>query len=873
MKKLTSNQIRNIWLDFFKERGHKIEKGASLIPHNDPSLLWINSGVAALKKYFDGSQIPPSRRIVNVQKSIRTNDIENVGHTARHHTFFEMLGNFSIGDYFRNEIIPWAFEILTSDKYFALDKDKLYVTYYISDLETKNLWIKQGLDESHLIPLESNFWQIGEGPCGPNTEVFYDRGIKYDPDNIGVKLLSDEIENDRYIEIWGIVFSQYNAVSGVKKEDYKELPSKNIDTGAGLERICCIIQDVETNFDTDLFLPIIKEVEKIAKYPYKDEYKTPYRVISDHIRACTFALSDGEVFSNEGRGYVLRRLIRRAMRYGQKIGIDKPFMYTLVNVVIDNMSSFYPELKINQNKIEKMIKAEEEKFLLTLKNGEAILNKLLTTSKEKILSGEDAFKLYDTYGFPLDLTKEICLEKGFSVDQDTFIKCMEKQKQLARSARSSDESMNKQSKDLLAFKDSSEFLYGSLDNINAKVIGVFKDGVKVDEISDEGDIIFDKTIFYAESGGQVADIGAIENKNSHGYVKDVKKAPNQQNLHHVVLNYGSIKVGDTLTLEIDKNRRLQIQKNHSATHLLQAALDEILSDDIAQAGSYVCDEYVHFDFNYNEKITSDQLGLIEQKVNKWISDAIKCQTKILNIEEAKKEGAKALFDEKYGDIVRVVCFDDISKEFCGGTHVKNTSDIGIFYILFEQSVAAGIRRIQFTTSYSAYQQIKAKENILNSLTNKLNAKSVKESNDRLNALILEKDNLKTLNNSLNQKLANNISSTLKDEFSLINGHHVLIKYLDNVSSQLLGQIIDNLKTVYEDYILFMISKDEKITLMSALGKEAISDGLSAGQLISKVSKSFNGSGGGRSDFAQGSIKSSDDISNALKMAKELIING
>ena len=871
MKKMTSNQIRNMWLEFFKEKGHKVEKGASLIPHNDPTLLWINSGVAALKKYFDGSEIPPSRRIVNVQKSIRTNDIENVGHTARHHTFFEMLGNFSIGDYFRKEVIAWAYEILTSPKWFGFDKNNLYVTYYSNDLETKNYWIAQGLDEDHLIPLDSNFWQIGEGPCGPNTEVFYDRSEKYDPDHLGIKLLKDEMENDRYIEIWGIVFSQYNAVNGVKKEDYKELPSKNIDTGAGLERICCIMQEVETNFDTDLFMPIIKECEKTAKYPYEGQYKTSYRVISDHIRACTFALSDGEMFSNEGRGYVLRRLIRRAMLYGQKIGIDEPFLYKLVNVVVENMKSFYPELVNNQSKIEKMVKSEEEKFLLTLKNGEAILNKFLNNSDLKTLPGEEAFKLYDTYGFPFDLTKEICEEKGVSVDKNKFDELMKKQRELARNARNNLESMHRQSKDLLQFVKKSEFVYDDND-LTAHVIGIFKDGVKVDSLSDEGDVIFDITNFYAESGGQIADKGHIENKDCYCAVNDVKKCPNGQHLHHIVVNYGNIKNGDEFKLVIDKNRRFQIAKNHSATHLLQAALDNILSSDIHQAGSFVSDDYVHFDFNYDKKITNEELNAIETKVNQWIAKGIKCETKILPIEQAKKENAKALFDEKYGDIVRVVCFDDVSKEFCGGTHVKNTSDIGLFYICFEQSIASGIRRIQFVTSYKAYEEIKNKENILNALSNKLNCKSFKESTDRLQSSLNEKDLLKLQCLSLNQKIANLLSEQLKDEFSLINGHYVLLKDIDNLSRDVLAMVVDNLKNLYKNSIILLISKDKNISMVCYCSDLAIKDNIKAGQFLNGICKSLNGSGGGRNDFAQGSLKDACNIKKALDLAKDLIIN-
>ena len=424
MKKLSSKEIRNMWLDFFKSKGHKVERGSSLIPHNDPTLLWINSGVAALKKYFDGSEVPPSRRITNVQRSIRTNDIENVGHTARHHTFFEMLGNFSIGDYFRKEVIAFAYEILMSEEYFAMPKDKVYITYHPSDTETKKLWMEQGVSEDHLIPLEHNFWQIGEGPCGPNTEVFFDRGEKYDPDHLGVRLLSEEIENDRYIEIWNIVFSQFNSKEGVDRKDYKELPSKNIDTGAGLERICCILQGTETNFETDLFLPIIKKVEELSHHKY-DDNQMAFRVIADHVRACTFALADGEMFSNEGRGYVLRRLLRRAERYGKKLGINEPFIYKLVPTVREIMEDFYPYLKDKEDFIMKMIKSEEEKFIKTLSNGEALLRKMMSDKME--ISGEDMFKLYDTYGFPKELTMEILDEEHVKYDVIGFQRDMDLQ--------------------------------------------------------------------------------------------------------------------------------------------------------------------------------------------------------------------------------------------------------------------------------------------------------------------------------------------------------------------------------------------------------------------------------------------------------------
>ena len=868
MKKLTSNEIRNTWLKFFESKGHKIEKGASLIPHNDPTLLWINSGVAALKKYFDGTLMPPSKRITNVQKSIRTNDIENVGHTARHHTFFEMLGNFSIGDYFRDEVIPWAYEILTDEKYFGLDKDKIYVTYYPTDIDTKKLWIKQGMAEDHLIPLEGNFWQIGEGPCGPNTEVFYDRGEKYDEEHLGVKMLHEEIENDRYIEIWGIVFSQFNAVNGVKRENYKELPSRNIDTGSGLERICCILQETETNFETDLFMPIIKEVEKIAKHPYEGQYKSAYRVIADHIRACVFALSDGESFSNEGRGYVLRRLLRRAMRYGQKLGIFTPFLSALVDTVINIMSCFYDGLLTNEAKVKKMIRFEEEKFLKTLSNGEAILTKMI---KDKTtLEGTDAFKLYDTFGFPIELTEEICSEHNVTVDLKGFEKEMNHQKEMARAARSDASSMNKQSKDLMDFVNESAFDYEK-DELVGKVIGLFKDGVKVDSLNESGEVIFDVTPFYALSGGQVADNGEGKNDDVAFKVNNVIKAPNKQHLHSITIEFGTLNVGDTVTLSINKNRRRLIERNHSATHLLQAALDTILDESINQAGSFVSDEYVHFDFSYDKKISKEELETIEKKVNEWIVSSIEEKTLVLSIDEAKEIGAKALFDEKYGDTVRVVTFDEVSKEFCGGTHVKNTSEIGLFLIEFETSVASGTRRIQFRTSLGAYELVKSRENILYRSANKLNTTSFKEVEDRLSALINEKEELKKLNEATSKKLASSLSDIYQNEFVNHNDHNLLIKVCHNLSRDILISIMDNLKLVHNDYVIILLSNNkDQIPLCVALGNKEVNSGLRAGQLVSVIAKALKGSGGGRNDIAFGSGKDASEIDNAINLVKGML---
>ena len=869
MKKLTGQQIREMWLSFFKSKGHHVEKGASLIPYKDPSLLWINSGVAALKKYMDGSEVPPSRRITNVQKSIRTNDMDNVGYTSRHHTFFEMLGNFSIGDYFRKEVIAWAFEILTSPKYFDMPVEKLYFTYNPMDLEARDCWIKEGALEDHLIPLEGNYWEIGEGPAGPNTEVFFDRGEKYDPDHLGVKLLKEEIENDRYIEIWGIVFSQYNAQPGVPRSEYKELPSKNIDTGAGLERIASILQETPSNFETDLFMPIIKEVEKMANVPYEGKNLTAYRVIADHIRAVTFALSDGEVFSNEGRGYVLRRLVRRAMRFAKKIGIDKPFLYKLVPTVIEKYKDFYPELMDKGNYISKILKVEEEKFIKTLSSGEALLREMISGKKE--LSGKDAFKLYDTFGFPIDLTKEICFENKVKVDEDGFKKEMDKQKERARNARSDEQSMHKQSKDLLEFTKESKFTYyEGPRELKGKVIGLFIDGVKVKEIKDEGEIILDQTNFYAESGGEVADIGELHNDKTILNVYDVQKAPNKQHLHFVKVLKGSVKEGDEFVLGLDVNRRELIKRNHSATHLLQTALVRVLGDHIKQSGSFVNDEYMRFDFTHFEKINEAQLKDIEAEVNRLIALSIPSHIEVLPIEEANKMGAKAFFSEKYGNEVRVVSFGKESIEFCGGCHVKNTSDIGVFVIESEESIASGVRRIQGRSSIGAYNLLKEKEDILLTLTKELGAKSIAEAIDKLKAFKNEKDKLVKENTSLSDKIANIEAKNVTNEFFEFKGYHVLCKYFEGMENGNLISIGDELKNKFTDHIILLAGgKDGAIPLVCFVGGKALEKN-KAGDIIKNVASILGGSGGGRPNMANGRGKVKGDLKKAFTLFKEMI---
>lgn len=862
MKNLTGEQIRRMWIEFFESKGHKYIKGVSLIPQGDKSLLWVNAGVTGLKKYFDGTEIPPCRRIVNVQKSIRTNDIENVGHTARHHTFFEMLGNFSIGDYFRKEVIAFAIEILTSPKWFDMDIDRLYVTYNPSDLDAFECWKSHGVKEDHLVPLESNYWQIGEGPCGPNTEVFYDRGEKYDPQHLGRKLLEDDIENDRYIEIWGIVFSQYNAVNGVDRKDYKELPSKNIDTGSGLERLACIMQGTETNFETDLFTPIMKAAEDICHKPYEGENLLPYRVIADHARCLTFALSDGASFSNEGRGYVLRRIIRRAMRYGQKLGIDKPFMHSLVDVVVDNYSSFYPELRESRDRVKKQILDEENRFIKTLTEGEALLRDFLSRG---YLSGEEAFRLYDTYGFPLDLTQEIAAESGVSVDVDRFNELMEQQKERARSARGEIESFHKQSKDLLEFKESSDFTYDS-DSVKAKVTGLFKDGVKVESIDDEGDIATDVTPFYAEAGGQVSDTGSLLDGSVKAEVTGVFKAPAGQHLCHVKVNGGSIKLGDEVTLSVDEGKRRLIERNHSATHLLHAAIGEVLGAHVDQKGSYVDEDYLRFDFSFDRKLTEEELDKIAEKVNEMIASSIEEKTLVLPIEEAKKLGAEMEFSEKYGDTVRVVTFGDVSKEFCGGTHVKNSADIGLFAIVSESSTGSGVRRIEAKTSLGALNFLLSSDKQLSLASSKLGCKK-EEVVAKVGSL---QDDLSKANKEiehLKQKISAASAKGSEGEFEDVSGVKFLLKSVELGREDML-KLGDSLKSNKQDYLIVLLStlgqKKPMVVFASGLGEGK----LGAGAAMKLIAPLLSGNGGGSPKMASGAYSDASKSEQAKQAIKE-----
>ena len=688
MERKSSSEIRRMYLDFFKSKGHVVEPSASLIPKDDPTLLWVNSGVATMKKYFDGSVVPEVPRLTSSQKSIRTNDIENVGHTARHHTLFEMLGNFSVGDYFKEEAIHWAWELLTSKEWFDMDPEKLYVTVYPKDEEAKKIWLETGVDPSHIVEAEDNFWDIGEGPSGPDSEIFYDRGEEFnnladdDPENYPGG------ENERWLEIWNIVFSQFN-----HKPDgtYEPLPHKNIDTGMGLERVVSVFQDAPTNFETDLFLPIIHEVEKLSgkKYGVDKNDDVSFKVIADHARAITFAIGDGAIPSNEGRGYVIRRLLRRAVMHGKKLNINKPFLYQMVPVVGKIMEDYYPEVLTDKDYIEKVIKSEEDRFNETLTDGLELLNSIIADTKaghSKVISGKDAFRLFDTYGFPLELAKEYAEDQGMEIDEAGFADEMQKQKERARSARSNAKSMGVQSDLLTDLKTPSEYVGYDTLKVDAAVL---KDIIQDDQLTDtvnpgEARVLFDVTPFYAEMGGQVADQGVIEDADGNvvAEVVDVQHAPNGQNLHTIKAKR-EMHAGESFTLIVDRAFHLKVEKNHTATHLLDQALRDVLGEHTHQAGSLVEPGYLRFDFTHFGQVTDEDLQKVEEIINDKIYDEIPVTTVETDLETGKKMGAIALFDDKYGKKVRVVSVGDYSREFCGGTHVKNTNEIGLFKIVSE----------------------------------------------------------------------------------------------------------------------------------------------------------------------------------------------
>ena len=873
MKQLTSTQIRRMYLDFFVEKGHKIEPSASLVPVDDPSLLWINSGVATLKKYFDGREIPENPRITNSQKSIRTNDIENVGKTARHHTFFEMLGNFSIGDYFKPEAIAWAWEFLTSEKWLALEKEKLSVTVHPEDTEAYDIWRNViGLPEDRIIRIEGNFWDIGEGPSGPNTEIFYDRGPEADTWSPKEEMYPGG-ENDRYLEVWNVVFSQYNHNAD---GTYTELPAKNIDTGMGLERIVSVLQDVPTNFDTDLFIPIIREIEKLsgAKYGVSKEQDVAFKVIADHIRTVTFAIADGALPSNEGRGYILRRLLRRAVRFAKILGLNSSFMYKLTDIVAEIMIDYYPNVKESVSFVKDVILKEEDRFHETLHEGEAILTNIANEVKDttKVISGEDAFKLYDTFGFPIELTEEYAEELGLTVDIDGFNEEMEKQKERARASRHDDSSMQVQSDLYNRIIGDSEFVgYTQLIEKSSKLLAIVdKEDNLLDKYTgaDVVKVVFERTPFYAESGGQVADRGEIIALGFKGEVLDVKKLPDKRHIHFVKVVEGELLVGNEYELVVNRNYRLNIEKNHTATHLLNEALRQQVGTHIKQAGSLVTDDKLRFDITHFAPLTKEEIERVEQEVNEQIWNALEIKTEEMPIAEARKLGAQALFGEKYGDVVRVVSIGDYSIELCGGTHNANSSEVGIFKIISESGVAAGVRRIEALTGRAAYEYLRSQEDTLSSVE-KLTKSNSTNVIEKVSSLQVEIKKLTKEKEILQQKIANAELNNLVNDIKEINGVNVLTSVVESENMNHLKQLVDNAKSKLENYVIAFASiNEDKVNFVVAVDK-AITDKYNAGKLVNVLATVCDGRGGGRPDMAQAGAKNKENINKAFE---ELLAN-
>ncbi|MTB64294.1 alanine--tRNA ligase [Streptococcus sp. zg-86] len=851
MKQLSSAQIRQMWLDFWKSKGHSVEPSANLVPVNDPTLLWINSGVATLKKYFDGSVIPDNPRITNAQKSIRTNDIENVGKTARHHTMFEMLGNFSIGDYFRDEAIEWGFELLTSPEWFGFSKEKLYMTYYPDDTDSYNRWLALGVDPSHLIPLEDNFWEIGAGPSGPDTEIFFDRGEAFDPENIGIRLLEEDIENDRYIEIWNIVLSQFNADPEVPRSEYKELPNKNIDTGAGLERLAAIFQGAKTNFETDLFMPIIREVEKLSGKTYdSDGDNMSFKVIADHIRALSFAIGDGALPGNEGRGYVLRRLLRRAVMHGRRLGINESFLYQLVVTVGHIMESYYPEVLEKHEFIEKIVKREEETFARTIDAGSIHLDELLAELKEagkSTLEGKDIFKLYDTYGFPVELTEELAEDQGFAIDHEGFKTAMKEQQERARASVVKGGSMGMQNETLAGITEESTFVYGA-DELTASLVVIIAENARVDSLaSGEALLVFNQTPFYAEMGGQVADYGSILDEAGQlvARVTDVQKAPNGQPLHTVEV-LGELHTGATYTLAIDTLRRHRVMKNHTATHLLHAALHHVIGEHATQAGSLNEQEFLRFDFTHFEAVTAEELRRIEEEVNAQIWAALPVVTVETDIDTAKEMGAMALFGEKYGKEVRVVTIGDYSIELCGGTHVANTAEIGLFKIVKEEGIGSGTRRIIAVTSREAFLAYREEEELLKAVATTIKAPQIKEVPNKVASLQEQLRELQKENAALKEKAAAAAAGDIFKGVKEANGLRYIASQIEVSDAGALRTFADNWKQKdYSDVLVLVAAIGEKVNVLVASKTKDVH----AGNLIKELAPIVAGRGGGKPDMA------------------------
>lgn len=863
------NDLREKYLSFFESKGHLRLPSFSLVPNNDKSLLLINSGMAPMKKYFTGEVTPPRNRVTTCQKCIRTPDIENVGKTARHGTFFEMLGNFSFGDYFKKEATAWAWEFCT--EVLELPVDKLWVTIYEDDDEAYDIWTKQnGVSPDRIVRLgkEDNFWEHGQGPCGPCSEIHFDRGEKY---GCGKPDCGPGCECDRYVEFWNNVFSQFdNDGNG----NYSELAQKNIDTGMGLERLACIMQNVDNIFEVDTVQNIMKKISEIAGVTYHDDEKKDIslRVITDHIRSSTFMISDGVIPSNNGRGYVLRRLIRRACRHGRLLGVNEPFLYKVCDRVIAENERAYPELKDKAELIKKVILSEEESFGKTIDAGLALLDEYIAKTEGKVFSGEDAFKLNDTYGFPLDLTKDILEEKGFIVDEDKFNALLENQKRTARAARKDSDTDAWKSETIKIDAKATDFVGYNEYDCTAQIVAVISDGEQKDMLGagEEGIIVLDKTSFYAESGGQVGDSGVISSDNGVFIVADTAKNADKIYLHSGKVDRGVICVGDTVKASINAERRNMIKRNHTAAHLLQAALRQVLGNHVEQAGQLVNEKEVRFDFTHFNALSDDEILKVECLVNDFILKAETVESLEMPIEEAKKMGAMMLFGEKYGNIVRVVKAGDFSTEFCGGTHVSNSGQIGLFKIVSESSVAAGVRRITALTGTNLLTAFAANENLikLSASVLKTGINDVKEKIDSIVADNKTKDKeIQALNAELTKlKSADALSKPID-----IDGLEVYIARLDDTTPDALRSMGDDIKSTNCNAVAVIAGiNGEKASIVAVCGKNAVAKGVKAGDVVREVAKLAGGGGGGRPDSAMAGAKDLSKLDSALSSAINII---
>ena len=875
------NELREKYLSFFESKGHLRLDSFPLVPKNDPSLLLINSGMAPMKKWFLAQEEPPRHRVTTCQKCIRTPDIERVGITARHGTFFEMLGNFSFQDYFKEEVIPWAWEFLTSDEWMAIPKDKLHISVYEEDDEAYDIWTKKvGIAPDHMVRLgkEDNFWEHGSGPCGPCSEIYFDRGPEY---GCGKPTCGVGCDCDRYMEIWNLVFSQFDADG---KGHYERLARPNIDTGMGLERLACVMQGVGNLFEVDTVQSVLHHVEHIANKTYGSNAKDDIsiRVITDHIRSCTFMVSDGILPSNEGRGYVLRRLLRRAARHGRMLGIRRPFLVELVETVIQSSESAYPELREHDAYIKKVIGTEEANFARTIDAGMTILNNMidgLEKAHEHLLKGLDVFKLNDTFGFPLDLTKEIAAEQGIDIDEEGFHTEMKKQKERARAERLK-KNISGWSEDLFGSLNTEPTVFTGYETLNDTGVVValsdeetLTDAIATDEQAKEDVlVVLDKTPFYAEMGGQVADHGVLTSADCSLRVLDVKKTPKGYYVHTCVLESGIVKVGDHLTAKVDKEYRMAVCRNHTATHLLQAALREVLGDHVHQAGSYQDGEITHFDFTHFSAVTADELARVEKIVNDRIFDAMDVTVKEMPIDEAKKLGAMALFGEKYGKVVRVVDIEGWSTEFCGGTHVKNTAQIGCFKIVSESSVAAGIRRIEAVTGKNLLLRANKQETMLHTVAAALKANNVAGLPARAEAVMAENKAMNKELDDMKAKIAATKVTSLFDDADEVGGVKIASAYFTGTSGDTLRGMCDTVRDkAVNPVVAVLVGKaEDKITMAVTVNKMAQEKGLKAGVLVKEISAIAGGKGGGKPDFAMAGLKDETKIDEALAAVKGIV---